>query len=105
MNKKIFVASVLVGMLLGGGGYMLLVEEPPVYECYYWNLDRTKEIRDKSKDIIICNYPGTTDMYHSYLKEKDMERAMKSAGASFTYSGKHPSNTTFEEWKNKTKEK
>jgi hypothetical protein len=85
-KKQIAIMTIL---LVASGVYVSTLEvTSKPYECYFWKLSQ-------EKDIIICNYPGTTDMYHSYLKEKDLQTSMISEGATYTYSGKHPSGLNY----------
>ncbi len=86
LNKTIAVATIL--SLAAAGIYISTLEPTAPYECYFWKLSQ-------EKDLIICNYPGTTDMYHSYLTEKDLKSAMIQAGATYSYSGKHPSGLNY----------
>lgn len=94
-NTQKTIAAALVISAIMGGSFLLEPATATTYDCYFWKLSQ-------DKDIIICNYPGTNDMYHSYFKEKDMQTSMIQAGATYTFTGKHPSNLTYDNW-NKTK--
>lgn len=87
LDKKIIAAGIAITLAAVGFMAVMPTTEAVTYECYYWKLA-------PDKPLIICNYPGTTDMFHSYLKEKDLQDAAVTGGFTYTYSGKHPSGAT-----------
>jgi len=105
LKTKTIAAGIITILALSGIVALIPGTAEAPYECYFWKIsDKIDGVKDSGKDLIICNYPGTTDMYHSYFSVKELEQdIVVTGGGSYTYSGKHPSKLSYDNW-SKTKD-